>query len=298
MNTEPNTVRNVRVISTGSGSIHPEHMYGTRKPAYWWILTSKQWVQIPVNVFVIEHDDGIVLFDTGLDQRVISDPDYWRNRITRGFMRRIFRFEMGPDETLAKQLQSVGYEPSDVIKAVLSHLHFDHVGGIFDVPRAELLVNDEQWDHLLGSDPEREAVPRRDILRPGVPWCSYEFEATSDPRLAPFTRAFDVMGDGSLVVLPTPGHLPGSVSLLVSRQGAPPVLLIGDLTYSEELLDRDQVAGTGDKRQLLASYEKVRALRAHTPGLVIVASHDSTAVAKLADAPPETTAPTAAHSHA
>lgn len=119
MHTEPSTVRKVSVISTGSGSIHPEHMYGTRKPAYWWILTSKQWVPIPVNVFVIEHDDGIVLFDTGLDPRVISDPEYWRNRITRGFMSRIFRFELGPDETLASQLRSAGYEPSDVIKADL-----------------------------------------------------------------------------------------------------------------------------------------------------------------------------------
>jgi len=140
MHIEPSTVRKVSVISTGSGSIHPEHMYGTRKPAYWWILTSKQWVPIPVNVFVLEHDDGIVLFDTGLDPRVISDPEYWRNRITRGFMSRIYRFEMGPDETLANQLQSAGYEPSDVIKAVLSHLHFDHVGGILDIPHAKLLV--------------------------------------------------------------------------------------------------------------------------------------------------------------
>ena len=85
--------------------------------------------------------------------------------------------------------------------------------------------------------------------------------------------------------------------MLVRRRGAPPVLLIGDLTYSEELLDRDQVAGTGDKQQLLATYEKVRALRAHTPGLVIIASHDSTAVAKLADAPPERAASAAERSH-
>ena len=40
MHTEPSTVRNVSVISTGSGSIHPEHMYGSRKPAYWWILAN------------------------------------------------------------------------------------------------------------------------------------------------------------------------------------------------------------------------------------------------------------------
>jgi glyoxylase-like metal-dependent hydrolase (beta-lactamase superfamily II) len=288
-------VSRVRVISTGSGAIHPEHMYGTRKPAYWWVLTSKQWVSIPINVFVIEHADGIVLFDAGLDPRVVSDPEYWRSRITRGFMNRIFRFDISPEQCLGSQLRAAGCEPGDVTTAIFSHLHFDHVGGISDIPEAELLVHEAAWDHLLGSDPEREAVPRREILRPGARWRSFGFEATSDPRLAPFTESYDVMGDGSLIALPTPGHIPGSASLLVRRTGAPPVLLIGDLTYSEELLDRDQVAGTGNKGQLLASYAKVRELRERTPGLLIVASHDATAAARLAAAPSDRAAPAAEH---
>lgn len=69
-------VRNIAVVATGSGGLHPEHMYGTRKPTLWWIATSKKWVTVPLNVFVIEHDDGLVLFDTGADPRVATDPDY------------------------------------------------------------------------------------------------------------------------------------------------------------------------------------------------------------------------------
>ena len=50
-------VKAVSVISTGTVSIHPEHPYGSRKPLYWWLLTSRQWTPPrPINVYVIEHD--------------------------------------------------------------------------------------------------------------------------------------------------------------------------------------------------------------------------------------------------
>jgi hypothetical protein len=56
----------VAVISTGSVRIHPEHPYGTRKPLYWWLLTSRQWTPPrPVSVYIIEHARGLILFDTG-----------------------------------------------------------------------------------------------------------------------------------------------------------------------------------------------------------------------------------------
>lgn len=275
-------VRNVDVITTGRGAGHPEHFYGTKKPTLWWIFTSKQWIDIPINVFAIEHEDGLVLFDTGADPAVATDPDYWPDRITRLFMNRIFRFDIGPEDGLANQLERAGYNRADVIKAVLSHLHFDHAGGIRDIPDADLLVASEAWDHMLGPHPEREAVLRRDIAVPGARWKLIDFEPTTDPALSPFTECCDIMNDGSLIVVPTPGHTPGSVSMLVRRGDAPPILLIGDLTYSEELLERDQVAGTGDAALLRESYAKVRALKSHTPGLVIIAAHDHTAADKLA----------------
>ena len=278
-------VRNVSVISTGTGSLHPEHMYGTHKPSLWWIARSKEWITVPLNVFVIEHEDGLVLFDTGIDQAAVTDPDYWPDGVTRWFMDHIFNFDIKSEDRLATQLERAGYRPKDVVKAVLSHLHFDHVGGIGDIPDAELLVAPEAWEHMVTSPhPEREAVPRKRIAVPGAKWQTMDFEPTDDPELASFNEAFDVMGDGSLVVVPTPGHLAGSVSMLIRRFDAPPVLLIGDLTYSEDLLQRDQVAATGDKSTLLESYVRVRDLKAHIPQLVVIASHDTTAVEKLASA--------------
>jgi hypothetical protein len=55
----------VSVVSTGTVEIHPEHAYGTRKPLYWWLLTSRKWLPPrPINVYVIGHAKGLVLFDT------------------------------------------------------------------------------------------------------------------------------------------------------------------------------------------------------------------------------------------
>ena len=67
-------VKAVSVISTGTVRIHPEHPYGTRKPLYWWLLTSRRWTPPrPINVYVIEHAKGLILFDTGQDRASVTD---------------------------------------------------------------------------------------------------------------------------------------------------------------------------------------------------------------------------------
>jgi hypothetical protein len=75
-------VRAVSVISTGTVQIRPEHPYGSRKPMYWWLLTSRQWTPPrPVNVYVIEHESGLLLFDTGQDRASVTGRGYflkWR----------------------------------------------------------------------------------------------------------------------------------------------------------------------------------------------------------------------------
>jgi glyoxylase-like metal-dependent hydrolase (beta-lactamase superfamily II) len=89
------------------------------------------------------------------------------------------------------------------------------------------------------------------------------------------------MGDGSLILLPTPGHTEGSISLLIRRGARPPLLLVGDLTYGAELLERRQVPGVGNRRRLAETTGKVLALKEQMPDLVILPAHDPTAAARL-----------------
>ena len=106
----------------------------------------------------------------------------------------------------------------------------------------------------------------------------------NDTALAPFTEAFDLMGDGSLILLATPGHTPGSLSLLVRREGAGALLLAGDLTYAAELLEQGQIPGVGDKQQLRATTAKVRELKRNRPSLQVLAAHDPGAAERLRQA--------------
>ncbi len=277
-------IKSVNVLATGRGSQHKEHRFGSWKPSLWWVLTSRSWIEIPILVYVIEHKDGLVLFDAGMSLEVQTDPEYFATPIGRFFARKIFRFKIGSDDTLTGNLLKLGYEASDVRKVVVSHLHFDHIGCINEVPQAELLVGTREWRQLAEPHPERDFILREHIELPGARWQQVEFQQTDDSLFLPFGGCFDVMGDGSMILLPTPGHTVGSLSMLVRSGIYPPLLFVGDLTYASDLLFKNQIPGTGDRKALQSSFEKVRNLKKQLPDLVILPAHDSKAIDALAEA--------------
>ncbi|MGI9424936.1 MAG: N-acyl homoserine lactonase family protein, partial [Hyphomicrobiaceae bacterium] len=270
-------IKSVTLLSTGSAEAHPEHQRGTWLPLWWWLLTSQKWMDLPINLFVIEHRDGLILFDTGLDPAIATDPNYISSPIGRFLLKRLFRFHIGEEDRLDRKLREEGFSPENVKKAVFSHLHFDHVGGIAHIPQAELIVSRQEWDVLSGTHPEREWILREHIQIPQAKWHPVEFAPVDDPLFAPFGGSYDVMGDGSLILLPTPGHTPGSSSMLIRSPQLTPILLIGDLAYSVEMLMVDKVPGKGDAELLRRSYAKVRQLKQMLPELMIVPSHDAAA---------------------
>jgi glyoxylase-like metal-dependent hydrolase (beta-lactamase superfamily II) len=257
---------------------------GTRKPLYWWLLTSRRWLPPrPINIYVIEHADRLLLFDTGQDRASVTDESYFPSGLPGLVYDRLARFHIGADETLDAQLATLGYAASDVDTAIVSHLHQDHIGGIAQLRSADLLVTAAEWGQLSGFSPEARGFLRAHIEVPGARWKHVTFDSTSDAALAPFAGSLDIMGDGSLTLLPTPGHTAGSVSLLVRRCGLPPLLLVGDLTYDAALLERRQLPGVGDRGQLATTTDRVLALADRMPGLVILPAHDPTAAERLLD---------------
>jgi glyoxylase-like metal-dependent hydrolase (beta-lactamase superfamily II) len=235
-----------------------------------------------VNVYVIEHARGLVLFDLGQDRASVTDPgDYFPGQPIRFLYDRLARFQIGPQETLTAQLAARGYAPSEVRLAVMSHLHEDHIGGIRELPNAEFVVSGAEWATMEQPLPEPRGFLRRHIDLPGVRYRKVEFEPTADPALAPFGEAHDLMGDGSLVLLPTPGHTPGSMSLLARRASGAPLLMVGDLTYEAELFEAGRIPGVGDAAGLRKASAMVRELKVRHPGLAVLPAHDPGAAERL-----------------
>ncbi len=276
-------VKRVSVISTGTVQIRPEHVESNGTPLLWWLNTSRRWTAPrPINVYVIEHEKGLVLFDTGQDRRSVTDPDYFPGGVTGHFYRRLATFDIPEGATLTEQLRDRGYDIADVRVAILSHLHQDHIGGLRELPKSA---------HVLASAAELAEVDKRfavanglmrDHIRvPGVEWVPITPQPVEDDSVAPFTHAHDVIGDGSLLLLPTPGHTPGSMSLLLRSEGLPSMLFVGDVTYDTELLAADRVPGVGDRAGLHETTRRINQLAARFPDLPILAAHDPAAVRLL-----------------
>ena len=280
-----NPIKRVSVISTGSVQIHPQHVRSEGTPQMWWLLTSRRWTKaLPINVYVIEHEHGLILFDTGQDRAAVTDPAYYPGGFTGFIYRRLARFNIGPDDTLAARLATLGYDVSDVRTAVLSHLHPDHAGGVACLPHADLVVSDQEWEALIARGAKMNGLMRNHVDLPGVGWRRITPQPTSDDSLAPFTDAHDLLGDGTLTLLPTPGHTPGSLSLLVRRPGSVPLLMVGDVTYDVHLLDEGHLPGVGIRRQMKEATDKILELRTTHPDLVILPAHDPDAANRLAAA--------------
>lgn len=275
------TIKKVSVISTGRVAIHPEHVRASGRPQLWWLLTSRRWTAPrPINVYVIEHEDGLVLFDTGQDRASVTDPGYFPGGFTGLIYRRLARFEIGAGETLTAQLAAQGYDIADVKTAIVSHLHQDHIGGLRELARAQILVSADEWASIREPRPELRGLLRAHIEIPGLRWSHPQFQPIDE--IAPFTEGHDLFGDGSLVLVRTPGHTPGSVSLLVRRPGRDPLLMVGDLTYDDHLLAEGHIPGVGEKDQLHATTAQVNEFRRRNPGLTILAAHDPDAATALA----------------
>ena len=267
-------IASVRVLSCGQAEQHKEHRYGSKMPQLWWVFFGRSWVSLPLQCFLIEHCDGLVLFDTGIDPAIMTDKGYIKQAIGRFLLLRIFRLQITDADRIDRVLAGAGVAASDIRTAVISHLHFDHVGGIAQIPQADLLVSDREWSILSEPHPEHEWILREHIEIPSASWRQITFEPSNDPLFEGFEGIYDVAGDGSMILLPTPGHTRGSMSILIRQEGWDPILLVGDLTYEAALLEDDIVPGTGDRETLRASFAKVRRLKQCLPGLAVVASHD------------------------
>jgi N-acyl homoserine lactone hydrolase len=197
---------------------------------------------LPVPSWLVEHPEGLVLFDTGLH------GDLGRGTERLGRLGRRFTVDLGEDETVGGRLADRGIAPGDVGRAVLSHLHFDHCGGTAELPSARLVVQGDEW--AAAHDAEQLA---QGVYQPDDYDLGHAVELVDGGH--------DVFGDGTVVCVPTPGHTAGHQSLRVELTSGP-VVLTADCVYLASMLDRMAVPAFGfDLDRQRASMRELRRLR-------------------------------------
>jgi glyoxylase-like metal-dependent hydrolase (beta-lactamase superfamily II) len=204
---------------------------------------------LPVNAYVVEHPGGRCLFDAG-QSAAATQPGYFP--AWHPFLR-LARFELDPSDELVTQLERIGIPPYSVDHIVLSHLHTDHVGGIGAFRSAEILVGDIEWRRARGIRGRlRGYLPRHwpDGMR-------VRTVATNGPALGPFAGTYDLLGDGRLTIVPTPGHTPGHLAMVVRGDGRT-WLLAGDLAHHPS-----ELAATAPAIARWCTAERVEVLTAH-----------------------------------
>jgi N-acyl homoserine lactone hydrolase len=182
------------------------------------------------NCYLIRHAQGWFLWDTGVTDAIAAMPDGQRPSDPRATHWR-------RPKTLAAQLDQIGVKPADIKYLAVSHTHPDHIGNVEMFPQAMLLVQkaEYEWPSPLG-------VGR---FKPEHPATKLEGD-------------HDVFGDGSIVIVATPGHTPGHQSLLVRLPKTGAVLLTGDAVHFKDNWDNRRVpAQNTDKDKTLASLQRL-----------------------------------------
>jgi N-acyl homoserine lactone hydrolase len=205
-------------------------------------------VRFPIPAYVIETAEERILVDTGLHPAAVDDP---ARHYGRPDALGLFQFELG--ESVSEQV-----DLATITKVVLTHLHFDHAGGLALLPHSvPIVVQRREWD--AGHD---AATVAKNFYLP------VDYEAASR-QITLIDGDHDLLGDGSIELLLTPGHTPGHQSVRVGER----LVLGGDVTHYASGLDDHRFPLIGDDFAAQASSaNRLRALR--DAGAVVLPGHD------------------------
>ena len=210
-------------------------------------------LQFVYSCYLIKHGDDYMLWDTG---HAMTAPN------------------VAPKVSLVDQLAKIDVKPEQIKFVGISHYHADHTGQVASFPKATLLIGAKEWDAISSPKP-----PEGANFKPFESWIK------GDSKVEPVALDKDVFGDGSVIMLRTPGHTPGHSSLLVKLAEKGPIILSGDAAHFRENLDTDGVpAFNFDRAQTIASIERLKKIAANLKGQIII-QHDARDVDKLAAFP-------------
>jgi glyoxylase-like metal-dependent hydrolase (beta-lactamase superfamily II) len=266
----------VHAISTGTVRVTSRQCRGSGPGPLRPLLTmlDREFTEpLPIWTWAIEHPEGVILVDTG-DTARTSEPGWFPR--WHPYFHLAVKLDVKPEQEIGPQLRERGIEPGDVRKVVLTHMHTDHSGGLAHFPDTEILVAEEELALASGTMGKlRGFLPHR--------WPDWFSPTTFTPRddpFGPFDASLPLTDAGDVRIVPTPGHTPAHVSVVLD-EGERVVLFAGDTSYSEELLLDDAIDGVcPDPDAARRTMARIRDLGAERP-TVYLPTHDPEAGARL-----------------
>lgn len=219
-----------------------------------------------MDVVVVEHPSGTLLFDAGFGRRVDAHA-----QTIPWLMRKLSKIT--PEIPVIEQLRNAGISLAQLKGVVLTHAHWDHVSGLDDLRGVPVWINQDELDFVRSG--HRAARLARELA------LSYEVYSFEGGPYAGFSASHDVFGDGSVVLVPAGGHTPGSIVAFIHLPGGPSYALVGDLAWQHEGIDRpaerpwlSRMLVDDDAAGVRSALVQLHALKQALPDLVVVPAHD------------------------
>jgi N-acyl homoserine lactone hydrolase len=215
------------------------------------------------NCYLIRHARGIMMWDAGYSDAVAALPNGLDTPLSVARLPR----------TLASQLAEIGVAPTQITHLAFSHTHSDHVGNANLFTSATLYMQEPEYDAAFGPNAAK-----------------FNFVATNYDKLRanPVVKLkgdHDVFGDGSVLIISTPGHTLGHQSLLVRLPKTGPVLLSGDAVHFQDNWEQRRVpAFNFNKDESLKSMERISTLLASNKAQLWI-NHDKAQSERIPHAP-------------
>lgn len=266
----------IHIIQTGTVAIKQRQRHGEGQGLRRRLntLIDRIWTEpLPIYVWVIEHPEGFIVVDTGETARV-AEPGYFPR--WHPYYRFGVREWVRPEEEVGPQLKAMGITPKDVRWLIMTHLHTDHAGGLEHFPSSEILVSRTEYQKASGLQGQlRGYLPNR-----WPTWFAPRLIDFPARPLGPFPSSYPVTQAGDVMLVPTPGHTAGHLSVLV-QDGSTATFLAGDASYTQQLLLDGVVDGVaGNDAEDLLTMQRIRKYLQTTP-TIYLPTHDPDAAKRL-----------------
>jgi N-acyl homoserine lactone hydrolase len=200
--------------------------------------------------YLVKHGDSYLLWDTGHAMNAKGG--------------------VAPKVSVVDQLAQGNLTPDHIQYVGISHYHGDHTGQVASFPKATLLIGRGDWAAINQPKPA-----------PGVNAKVFTHWISGGGKVEPLSADKDVFGDGTVIILNTPGHTPGHHSLLVKLKEKGNVILVGDAAHFHENYESNGVPIFNVNRaDTIASLDRLKKISANLKATVII-QHDARDVGKL-----------------